>query len=102
MDLREQSRPLILASGLLIEAVHGSFQADVAMDLQQCGGRIRVKHSVKGNSLKAHSKACKVMRSVPRAEATLNRLEEFKVHRRRAGRGKGPRARRRCDDRRGQ
>jgi len=58
--------------------VHGCFKGEVISDLKQRPEGVRVKHSVRGNSIKLYDK----QGSVLRVETTINHPQEFRVHRR--------------------
>lgn len=68
--------------------VHGQFKGEVISDLKHRPEGIRVKHSVKGNSLKMYDKEGSVLR----IETTINRPEEFKVYRAKQGDPEGPKS----------
>lgn len=72
--------------------VDGNFEGEVRSDLREREEGIRVKHSVKGNSVKVYGKALRVEGSVLRVETTVNCPEDFKVYRRKEGDRKGPKA----------
>ena len=72
--------------------VKGNFQGEVRSDLGKRKEGMRVKHSVKGNSVKAYGKTLRAEGSVFRVETTVNQAEEFKVYRRKEGDRTGPKA----------
>ena len=72
--------------------VDGNFEGEVRSDLREREEGIRVKHRVKGNSVKVYGKALRVEGSVLRVETTVNCPEDFKVYRRKEGDRKGPKA----------
>lgn len=70
--------------------VQGKFEGEVRSDLRQREEGVRVKHSVRGNSVKVYGKALRVEGSVLRVETTINYPKDFKVYRRKEGDRKGP------------
>jgi len=61
--------------------VHPNFKGEVISDLKHRPEGIRVKHSVKGNSLKMYDKEGSVLR----IETTINKTEDFRVYRAKQG-----------------
>jgi hypothetical protein len=70
--------------------VQGNFAGEVRSDLRRREEGVRVKHSVRGNSVKVYGKALRAEGSVLRVETTINCPEDFKVYRRKEGDRKGP------------
>jgi hypothetical protein len=64
--------------------VNGNFQGEVHSDGRRRSEGVRVKHSVKGNSVKVYDKG-----SVLRVETTINEPHEFKVYRAKEGEPQG-------------
>jgi hypothetical protein len=60
--------------GFLGRKLHGNFQGEVTTDRKRRPQGVRVKHRMKGNSLKLYDKW-----SVLRVETTINQPKEFKV-----------------------
>jgi len=54
--------------------LHGNFRGDVTTDLKKRSEGWRVKHTIRGNSLKMYDKS-----SVLRVETTINNPSEFKI-----------------------
>ena len=65
--------------------IPGSFQGEVTSDLKRRVEGARVKHTVKGNSIKVYDKLYTAEVAVLRAEATLNNASDFKVYRPKEG-----------------
>ena len=61
------------------------FSGEVVSDLKHRQEGVRIKHSVKGNSLKLYDKAVTVAGSVLRAETTVHNGEDFRVYRPKEG-----------------
>ncbi len=61
--------------------IHGHFQGEVVSDLKHRPEGVRIKHRLKGNSLKVYDK----QGSVLRVETTINNPRDFKVFRPKEG-----------------
>ena len=57
--------------------VHGKFEGEIISDMKHRPEGIRVKHTLKGNSIKLYDKQGRMIR----VETTINHPEEFKVYR---------------------
>jgi len=68
------------------------FQGEVGTDLREREEGVRIKHRVKGNSLKLYDKAYTSRGSILRAEMTLNHEADFRVYRAKEGDPQGPKA----------
>ncbi len=69
-----------------------SFRGQVETDLREREEGVRIKHTMKGNSLKLYDKAYTALGSVLRPEMTLNNVADFRVYRPKEGDSKGPKA----------
>ncbi len=58
---------------------------EVVSDSKHRREGVRIKHSVNGNRLKLYDKAFTVVGSVPRAEATVQNGDDFRLSRRKEG-----------------
>jgi hypothetical protein len=65
--------------------VHGNFAGEITSDIKDRPEGVRIKHRVKGNSIKAYDKAGNVLR----VETTLNDPSGFKVFRTKEGEPEG-------------
>ena len=64
------------------------YEGELFADVKQRVEGTRIKHYIDGNSLKLYDKAFTPVGSILRAETTLNRVDSFKIYRRKAGGGK--------------
>lgn len=64
------------------------YDGELFADVKQRAEGIRIKHYIDGNSIKLYDKAFTPVGSILRAETTLNRVNAFKVYRRKEGGGK--------------
>jgi len=60
---------------------HGAFQGEIISDFKDRPEGVRIKHYVKGNSIKAYDKGGSVLR----VETTMNQPDDFKVFRPKEG-----------------
>lgn len=66
--------------------IYGTFKGEVVSDLKERPEGLRIKHRVKGNSIKMYDK----QGSVLRVETTINDARDMKVYRPKEGDPKGP------------
>lgn len=74
--------------GFLGRKPHGRFQGDVVTTYRQRPEGVRIKHTIRRNSLKLYDKFGQVLR----AENTLNNPSDFKVYRPKEGDPEGPKS----------